>query len=200
MTELDQYLTLAQKVGAKYALASSQTDSELKNVAKAKLDHTTALEAQGVLQAVAQKVQQHAHDKIASVVTRCLEAVYGEESYKFVIDFRRQRGKTEAVLQFIKDDLLLEDPVNEVGGGVLDVAAFALRVACLILCRPALRRTLWLDEPFRHLSKDLRPAARDLITTLAKEMRIQFVIVTHDPALRIGKVIEIGEENELADR
>jgi ABC-type sulfate/molybdate transport systems ATPase subunit len=84
--------------------------------------------------------------------------------------------------------------MNGAGGGVVDVAAFALRLACLMLRRPKGRRLLVLDEAFRFLSerKEYRNRVRDLLVSLSEEMQVQVVLVTHDPVLEVGKVVEIG--------
>jgi ABC-type sulfate/molybdate transport systems ATPase subunit len=79
------------------------------------------------------------------------------------------------------------------GGGVVDVAAFALRIACLTLRKPALRKVLILDEPFRFLSAEYRPRVRSLIESLADEFGVQFIIVTHLDEFRCGKVITLSE-------
>jgi len=47
-------------------------------------------------------------------------------------------------------------------------------------------------KPFRFVSRDLRPRVRKLIETLAEEMAVQFVLVTHDPMLTVGKVVEVA--------
>src|SRR4051812_23271268 len=57
-------------------------------------------QAQGITQEVAEKVQQQAHQQIASVVTKALESVF-EDSYEFKIVFERKRGRTEARLVFL---------------------------------------------------------------------------------------------------
>lgn len=145
--------------------------------------------AQELAQRVAEAVQESAHQQIAAVVTRCLGAVFGEDAYEFRIRFERKRGKTEAKLLFARDGLEV-DPLSAAGGGVVDVAAFALRLACLVLSRPRKRLLLILDEPFKHLSKDYRPQVRRLVETLAKEMGVQFIFVSHAPDLATGKVVE----------
>jgi len=61
-----------------------------------------------------------------------------------------------------------------------------------MLSRPNKRRFLALDEPFKMVSKDYVPLLRDLLLTLSKEMRIQILMVTHNPGLAIGKVIELS--------
>jgi ABC-type glutathione transport system ATPase component len=162
-------------------------EKELHETAKRDAERTE--EAQTIVQAVAATIQEQAHRQIASVVSRCLEAVF-DDPYRFVIGFEKKRGKTEAVLTFERDGLKA-DPMTASGGGVVDVAAFALRLACLVLSAPQRRKLLVLDEPFRFASRDLRPKIRGMLETLAEEMGIQFVIVTHDPALVAGKVVEL---------
>lgn len=145
-------------------------------------------EAQALAQHVAQQIQTRAHVSIAKIVTKCL-AIF-DEPYTFRILFDRKRGKTEARLVFERDGMEV-DPLTASGGGVVDVAAFALRIACLVLARPQLRRVLILDEPFRFVSPEYRHKVRELLISLATDMGIQFLIVTHDPQLRAGKIIEL---------
>ncbi len=146
--------------------------------------------AQGLVQAVAQQIQEQMHNRIASVVGRALEAVF-DEPYEFRIKFEQKRGHTEASLAFVRDGLEI-DPMTASGGGVVDVAAFALRLACLLLHRPPLRRVIILDEPFKFVSAEYRGRLRLLLERLAEEMKVQIIMVTHIPELTTGKVIQIG--------
>ncbi len=175
------------------SLAVAQVEGEVKALSDALGREQAILDAQKLIQEVAEKVQEAAIKRISSVVSRCLEAVFGEDAYKFVIRFKQQRGKTEASLNFVRDGLEIEDPQEATGGGVIDVAAFSLRLAALMLSMPVKRRLLVLDEAFRFVSVGYRPAIRELLETLAEEMGIQFLIVTHSAELVCGKVIEIGD-------
>ena len=145
---------------------------------------------QMILQHVAQEVQNQVHSRISAIVTRCLSTVFGEDAYEFDIQFEMKRGKTEAKLQFVRDGESV-DPLTASGGGVVDVAAFALRLAALVLTKPHRRRLLVLDEPFRFVSSSYREKVRQLIITLSEELGIQIIMVTHDPALQVGNVVEI---------
>jgi len=147
-------------------------------------------EAQELAQHVAQVIQQKAHDQIARVVSRCLSAVF-DEPYEFRIHFERKRGRTEARLTFDRDGMEV-DPMTASGGGVVDIASFALRLSCLILNKPPLRRAMVMDEPFRFVSEEFRDRVKALLETLSEEMKTQFVMVTHINELKMGKVIEIG--------
>lgn len=149
-----------------------------------------AKEAQRILQLVARSVQQQVHDRIAGVVTRCLQSIF-EDPYEFRIKFEEKRGKTEARLIFLRDGNEMEDPMECAGGGAVEVAAFALRLACLVLSRPTLRRVMILDEPFRFVSREHRGRLVSLLHQLAKDMKIQFVIITHIEELKTGTVIEL---------
>lgn len=146
-------------------------------------------DAQAIAQEVAQQVQEEAHRKIADVVSRSLEAVF-DEPYTFKIKFEQKRGRTEASLVFVRGDLEV-DPMTASGGGVVDLAAFALRLSCLLLAKPPLRRLLVLDEPFRFISAEFRPRVRALLLKLAEEMGVQVVMVTHQEEMRCGKILEL---------
>ena len=112
---------------------------------KLSVSHSKACEEASVIaQEVARTIQDRVHSKIATLVSRCLREVF-DEPYEFVIHFESKRGKTEARLVFQRDGMEV-DPMSSGGGGVLDVAAFALRVIALVMTRPPLRRLLVLDE------------------------------------------------------
>lgn len=169
--------------------ARSTVRGERASLASAQERETALREAQAIAQTVAAACQTTAHRKIADIVTKCL-ALF-EEPYTFHIKFERKRGKTEARLVFERDGNELEDPTEEAGLGCVDVAAFALRVAALVLSQPPRRRLLVLDEPFRFVSEGYRPRVRVLLESLSKDLGIQFILVTHDRALVTGKVVEL---------
>lgn len=146
--------------------------------------------AQQICQEIAEGVQESAHSQISGLVSRCLDTVFGEGIYGFRIKFEKKRGKTEAFLIFMQGDHEL-DPVEAGSGGVMDVAAFALRLACLVLSKPQRRRLIVADEPFKAVGKDRLPYVRDLLESLAREMEIQIVIVSHSDMLSTGRVINL---------
>lgn len=162
---------------------------EKSHLERAKIEVEHLLAAQEIFQQVAQKVQQQAHSRISGVVTKCLGIVF-EDPYEFRIGFERKRGKTEARLLFVRDGHEV-DPKRAAGGGVVDIAAFALRVACLSLRVPRLRSLIVLDEPFRFVAVANRLRIRAMLEVLAIELGFQFVIVTHQEELKIGTLVEL---------
>lgn len=172
-----------------YQAARTRHREEKKALKQAKDRSVSLREALAVATEVAKQVQEEAHQSIAEVVTFSLRAVF-DDPYQFKILFEQKRGRTEARLVFERHGLEV-DPLTASGGGVVDVAAFALRLSCLMLSRPSVRRVLVLDEPFKFVSPEYQDRLRDLVQTLAEKMDCQFIIVSHLERFRVGRVIDL---------
>lgn len=157
----------------------SNTVKELEGVKSMLLGELGLVEkSQTFLQTVAQETQELLRFQIEDVVNLALETCFPGE-YSFKIDFRISRGKTEANPVFVDKKTGREiDPMNASGGGVVDLATFALRVACYALERGA-NNVMILDEPFRFLSRDLQSRAGEILRTLSEKMDMQVIMVTH---------------------
>lgn len=186
IARLDQ---IAGELAAQLRQARATVQAERTALHVAERQAQDATEAQRIIQAIARTMQQAAHAQIAGLVSRCLSAVF-EAPYEFKIHFEAKRGKTEARFTFQRGDYEL-DPLTASGGGVVDVAAFALRLAALLLSRPPVRRILVLDEPFRYVSAQYQPALAALLAQLASELDLKIVLVTHAEALRLGTIIPL---------
>ena len=177
MTDLTPYRCKLDRLLAQYFLAVSSGKKEEYELQQTERYLQCAEQAQQVIQVVAQEVQQSAHVQIATVVSKCLETVF-DQPYRFQITFERKRGQTEAKITFVRGELEL-DPKGGAGGGVIDVSAFALRLACLVLARPRKRRLLILDEGFRCLSSQYRPRIAEMFETLTVDLGLQIIQITH---------------------
>lgn len=180
------------RILSEYRHQTRMMKEEKAQLASYTTEYQHSLEAQLILQEIAQKVQQQAHTQISKIVSKCLKTVFQDDAYNFQIKFLKRRGKTEARLVFVRNGKEI-DPVSAAGGGVIDVASFALRLAALLLSTPRRRRLIVADEPFRCLSRDYAPRVRELLETLSRELGIQMILVTHSELLACGKVIRIGD-------
>lgn len=141
-------------------------------------------------QQVAEAIQQTAHHKIAAIVTQCLNVVF-DDPYEFEIVFERKRNKTEAHPIFRRNGCVIDDPVSASGGGVIDVASFALRLAAIILSRPSKRKLMVLDEPFKFVSKKYRQKISQVLHELCDGYGVQIIMVTHIDELKTGTICKI---------
>src|SRR3990167_1240627 len=119
--------------------------------------------------------QSYLKDYIESMVTTALQAVF-EEDYQFVIDFDIKRNKPEAKIS-LKLRGEETDPKDSCGGGVLDVASFALRVVLWSIENPKSSNVIILDECFKFLHGKMENASQ-LLKKLSKDLNIQFIIVS----------------------
>lgn len=187
----EAFLGKLNQAKSEYSYLTKNIEKELLEKQKFLEELEDYLKAQKLVQEVSEKVQEQAHRQISSIVSSCLEAVF-EQPYTFKILFEKKRGKTEARLIFERDGHEI-DPISSSGGGVIDVASFALRLACLLLSKPQRRRILVLDEPFRFLSAEYRPAMSKLIETLSERFQFQVIMVTHFDEYKVGKVINLED-------
>jgi len=188
MSELDQLRQSLDRSLSQRATLQNQIAEETRNLKKTRKRVDASTRTRAVLQTIAKQVQDQTHQQIAAVVSQCLECVF-DDPYQLRIVFEQKRGRTEAQLEFERDGTF--DPLTSTGGGVVDVASFALRLASIVLSKPHTRRVVVLDEPFKWLSADYQPRIKTLLELLADELQFQFVIVTHLEALKCGKIYEL---------
>jgi len=171
---------IEQRKGARDELLKRQKQLRVSlKEAEKRLDNTQL--AQTILQRVAQLTQKELEFHISETVTLALESIFSDP-YTFQLDFVERRNKTEADIWFCRDDERIH-PLTASGGGAVDVAAFALRIALWRLQSPKTRNTLILDEPFRFLSTDLLPKASELLKGLSDKLGLQIIMITHSEEL-----------------
>jgi DNA repair exonuclease SbcCD ATPase subunit len=173
----------------KYTQAVQQVRHEKAQRQRAEKSLHAHRQALALLQKVAQEVQQQAHARIAGVVTQCLGTVFNDP-YTFTIPFEKKRNKTEAVLRFVRAGQEMNPRTSSMVSAV-QVAAFGLRLAGVVLSLPARRRLLVLDEPFLALDRENIGQVGRLLTTLAAQLNMQIIMVTHSSKLMVGKVVEV---------
>jgi DNA repair exonuclease SbcCD ATPase subunit len=145
-------------------------------------------QAQVFLQKVAQDTQSQLKFQIEDIVNLALETCFPNE-YKFQLQFNIARGKTDAELVFLSQKTGRPiDPMNASGGGVVDLTAWSLRLACYAL-EQGTDNVIILDEPMKFVSKDLQARVGDILKTLSEKLNLQVLMVTH-----INEMIDIADK------
>jgi ABC-type glutathione transport system ATPase component len=142
--------------------------------------------AQAFLQSVAAETQSQLKIHIEDIVQLALDSVFPGE-YKFELIYEIKRGKTEANLQFSKNGEVINDIFNDDSGGLVNMAALGLMIAAWSL--GTTRNTIFLDEPMKQLSEDLKPYGAEVLKQLSQELDLQFIIVSHDK-----EIIDIADK------
>jgi len=188
--------TLEQKKG-KRKFIKDRLKASKKMAKKLKEDIKHHEEAQEIIQAVAQATQQQLEYHISELSSLALQSIF-EDPYRLRLEFNLRRNKSEADLSFEREDGERIHPLSASGGGVVDVAAYALRVSLWSLVRT--RATIILDEPFRFLSRDLQEKGSQMVKEISEKLNVQFIIVTHQRKMveAADKVFEIRQEEGIS--
>jgi len=140
-------------------------------------------EAREILRAVGLETQKMLQYHISDITSLALEAVF-DDPYELVAEFVQRRNKTECDLYFSRRGSRV-DPLDASGGGAVDVASFALRIAAWSMQSPKRRNVIILDEPMKFLDTqtDRLEKASQMLKELSERLGLQFIIVTHEDTL-----------------
>ena len=137
--------------------------------------------------------------KLETLSNLALSSVFTDKQMEFRVVPNRNKKGLFYELYIITDGNItpLEDCK---GGGVLDIISLCLRISYLRIFKGSLRQVLILDEPFKNLDDIRRPAAIDWLSTTAKEMGLQLIIVTHlvDLIEKADKAIKVEQINGVS--
>jgi len=160
-----------------------------------------ATKARVLIQTAAKKTQQNLEYHIGHLVSLALGFVFPNPP-KFVIEFVTRRNKTECDL-FFEENGNRYEPLESRGGGICDVASFALRVAVWALRKNS--PLMILDEPFRNVSPDLQESVSIMLEEISENLSLQILMVSHAVDIntcadkvfftsKIGRISSIVEE------
>lgn len=148
--------------------------------------------AKKVLQEVALKTQQQLSYNISGIASMALETVF-DTPYELQLDFVERRSKTECDIYFVRDGIKI-DPFSG-GGGAIDIAAFALRVALWSMQQPKTRQTLILDEPFKHLKgEEANRKVLEMVSKISEKLGIQIIMVSDE---RVSREVTVEYADKL---
>jgi len=177
-TKLKQFRNKIQREqGALDTYLTSIKDNK-RDVKRKKLETIRLDKAAEIIKQVGLKTQQEFEVHISDLVSSAIASVFPDDPYQFKVIFVERRGRTECDLMLERDGELI-DPLTGAGGGVIDIAVLALRLASINMQRGKLRPLLLLDEPFKMLSVDLQNRAGRMIKELSDKMGVQIIMVSH---------------------
>lgn len=185
MTLQDIRFKLERKKGERDSLLSSIISLE-KQIEEGKKSLRAHEKAKKILQEVGLKTQQQLSYNVSGIASMALETVF-DNPYELQLDFVERRNKTECDIYFVRgigEDMVRLDPFSG-GGGAIDVASFALRVALWSMSQPKTRPTLILDEPFKHLKGEIaNRKVLEMVKKISDKLGIQIIMVSDERVSR----------------
>ena len=198
MSSIKDFRTLLeQQKGKKIQLDKSiiVTKTSLLELRKDLRRHEQARE---LIKEAGLKTQRQLQYHISDITSLALSSVFNNP-YELIAEFVEKRNKTECELSFERDDERM-DPIDASGGGAVDVAAFALRIASWSMKNPKGNNTIILDEPLKNLDETRQEKGSIMLKEISKKLGIQFIIVTHEDILTsyADKVFEVRIKNKIS--
>lgn len=139
-------------------------------------------EAREIIRIVGIETQKQLQYHISDIASLALESIF-ENPYKLILEFLKRRNKIECDILFERDKIRYDEPLENSGGGTIDVATYALRIASWSMERPQTRNIIILDEPLKNVSTEYQELASEMLKEVADKLNIQFIIVTHNTIL-----------------
>jgi len=151
-----------------------------------------------VLTVVQEMTRNKIKEGFENMVSYALKSVFNQD-YKFVLSFDKRGNLSELDFNILAPERTeAGDPLDSSGGGVLDVAALALRIALLELSKPKIPGFICLDESFKHVSSVYLANCSKFLTNINKKIARQIILVTHQNNFIEGadNVIDLNEIKE----
>jgi DNA repair exonuclease SbcCD ATPase subunit len=130
---------------------------------------------------IADKIQTSARNHIENTVSMAIQTVF-QESFEFKLQFKEERNNITCKPLVVKDGHEYS-PKDQMGGGMLDIIGFALRITLWSMRVPRSRNIFILDEPFKFCG-DLTFKAGIMLKKLSEKLKFQVLLVTHDDQLK----------------
>jgi len=136
-------------------------------------------QAQNVIRACTEKTQKQLEFHLSDLVSNALSSVL-DSPYKLILDFNQKKNHTEANLFLENRSGEKITPIDNLGGGVVDITSIALQVSLWSMGNPRLSPILLLDEPLRFLKGESMPRkGAALLKKISEELGIQILLISH---------------------
>lgn len=186
-----------QRVGEKRSLESRLTELE-REIFELNSSVKNTEKAVWLLQQYADFQQKEIIEKVESIVTSGLQAVFRNNTLEFKLYYSETKSGTKkkspeitmAVFYEYGGNSVKGDLRNSFGGGLSVVVSTLLRIVFVMFLPDKIRPILFLDEPLRDLSPSYdagndsdgyRLRMAEFLQKLSKDTGIQIVLVTHEP-------------------
>jgi len=201
MKLLDLRKELEQRKGKQDQLQQTinRLSQEIKEDKRQIIRHERAL---AIVKQVGLSTQKQLEYHLSEQVSLALEAVF-DDPYKLKVNFQEKRGKTEVELLFCRRGMEFP-PLGNAGGGAINVASLALRIAYWTMRQDKKSRSLLLlDEPFSRLKgEDANRRALGIVQEISKKLDLQIIMISDERIPRqdilshADRVFEVSQDKD----
>lgn len=172
------------EIKARKKILQQNLDSLLDKTLSEKEQVELKVKARWVLTEVATLTQKRFKEKVETLVTMAIKSVF-DRPFQFFLEFERKRNKMECrpeIKELVNGKYRTFDPTEDMGGGIIDIISFALRIVLWNLEKPRSRNVIVLDEPMKNLGKMVSLAGQ-VLREISHKLDFQLIIITHEDEL-----------------
>ncbi len=137
------------------------------------------VKALAVLDKAIQIISANGIGKIESIVSDGLNLVF-DQDLQLVLE-RKEGAKGDSYRIMVKQGDVIGPPIDTMGGGVVNIISFLLRV--IMIQRFKLNKLIVLDESFNNVSADHLPKVSEMLRSLCDEHEYTILSITQAPLL-----------------
>lgn len=155
--------------------------------------------ARYILTEIGKKAQEQTKSKIEALVTLAIRTVFDRPlTFKLIFEEKRNHVEARPIILEGENEYV---PKDDMGGGIIDIISFALRLVLWQLSNPRSDNVFILDEPFKFTGALIEKAG-EMLQFLSKELGFQVIMVSHDDELidicdRVYRIHHDGTESVI---
>lgn len=146
-----------------------------KKIEELELKKQMNVKALAILDHAIQIISANGLGKVESIVSDGLNLVF-DQDLQLVLE-RKEGAKGDSYRLMVKQGDVIGPPIDTMGGGVVNVISFLLRV--IMIQRFKLNKLIVLDESFSNVSEVHIPAVSEMLKSLCTDHGYTILLVTH---------------------
>ena len=176
-----------------------QRKDKRKEIKELERDIENHYKARVVLTEVGKLTQKKFKRRVESLVTLAIRSVF-DRPYRFHLEFEEVANRMQCTPVITEDDKEYM-PKEDMGGGIIDIISFALRIVLWSMESPQSRNVFILDEPFKWTGILIEQAGA-MLKRLSKELNFQVIMISHDEELinicdRVWRITHDGTRSKV---
>jgi len=183
--EVQECIDRFQKIKNDYEFLCNSLSEKEKEIEEKTLLRDNLVKARWVVNEVAKLTQERFKERVETLVTMAIQSVF-DRSFGFELVFEQKRNKMECrpvIYEMVGERKVpYEDPQDDVGGSLIDIISFALRIVLWSLEKPHSRNVIILDEPMKNMGR-LVSLGGKVLKEVSQKLDFQLIIITHDQEL-----------------
>lgn len=178
--EIEEIHESYNRVRAKAAVLKKDLEHKTNCAERERKGLECLVKARFVLIEAGKVIQERFKTRVENLVNIAIRSVF-DRPFRFVLEFEQRKNKLECH-PYVEENGSKYVPKDEMGGGILPVISFALRVVLWSLQRPRSRNVILLDEPMGGTGSLIRRASQ-MIKEISSRLKIQIIMPTHSEEL-----------------